>query len=589
VNDEYRVWLVQYRRALRFVLPYWKQLAGVTVVGLLATGTGLAQPYFSKLLIDSALLRGDMRALVWVAGLMAGVTIAGFVLNIISSYHYVRISAHLLFEIRLAVYRQLQSCSPRFWASRRLGDVVSRINNDAAEAQRIVADSLLAICSNFIFLVGAAGIMAWFSLPVFLCSVAALPFSIWALRRYQSILSVQVRTVRERSADIGSFLIETLTGFRLVAASNAAARETARFRRYNATFIDALLAMQKTSFLAGAVPGTVLTLTTSAIFLYGGSLVIDGRLTVGSLVALMAYHLRLLAPVQNLLALYTSLVTGSVSLSRLFELLDTPIDVRENENAVGLDNIQGELTFDRVRFRYEDSLVLDDVSFRIAPGTLCAILGRSGAGKSTVADLLLRFYDPDQGAIRLDGYELRSLRLDALRNSIVLVDQASFLFHATVRENIAYGKPEATFEEIIAAAKAAAIHDRILALPQQYDTPVGERGLTLSAGERHRITLARALLRNPPVLVLDEPTAALDPETEREIVDSLRIALRGRTAVVITHRASLAYIADQVITIDEGKISEEAFAAAWEDPGSEEAAKRCTELTRRERLRTQAR
>jgi ATP-binding cassette subfamily B protein len=557
-----QIWLTQYQRALRFVLPYWKRLAGVTLIGLLATAIGLAQPYFSKLLIDSALLRRDMRALVWVAGLMAGFTIAGFVLNIISSYQYVRISAQLLFEIRLAVYRHLQTCSPRFWASRRLGDVVSRINNDAAEVQRIAADTLLAVCSNVVFLFGAAGIMVWFSPPIFLVSLVTLPFSIWALRRYQSTLSLQVRTVRERSADIGSFLIETLTGFRLVTTSNAEAREAARFRRHNAGFIDALLAMQKTSFLASALPGTVLTLTTSAIFLYGGRLVIDGRLTTGSLVALLAYHLRLLAPVQNLITLYTSLVTGSVSLSRLFELLDTPVDIRENPNAGALDSVRGEVTFENVSFRYEESPVLENVSFRVIPGTICAILGRSGVGKSTIADLLVRFYDPDEGAIRLDDHDLRNVRINDLRNSVVLVDQASFLFQATVRENIAYGNPDATLDEITTAAQAAAIHDRVLALPQQYDTLVGERGLTLSAGERHRITLARALLRNPAVLVLDEPTAALDPDTEREIVDSLRTALRGRTAIVITHRSSLASIADQVITLDGGKISEQAVAAA---------------------------
>ncbi|HTR37065.1 MAG TPA: ABC transporter ATP-binding protein [Bryobacteraceae bacterium] len=539
-----------YRRALRFIVPYWPRLIFVLLAGVAATGFGLLQPYISKLLIDDALLKRNFRMLLAVSGMMLGVTVLGFVLNILSSYQYVRVSASVLFDMRLALYRHLQTLSPRFWASRKLGDVVSRINNDIAEVQRISADSLLSVLSNVVFLIGSASIMIALSPRLFLVSVAAVPASIWALRHYQHRLATRVRAVRESSSDIGSFLLESLLGIRLVVSSRAEQREMTRFRARNQTFLDALLRMQLTSFLTGAVPGTILTLSTAAIFLYGGWLVIERALSVGSLVALMAYHMRLLSPVQNLMSLYTNLVTGGVSLSRVFELFDTKAEIAERPDAQPLAEVRGEIEFDRVSFGYSGDAVLEDMSFRIAPGTICAILGPSGAGKSTLADLLVRFYDPGSGAIRLDGRDLRDLPLDDLRHNILLVDQAPYLFHASVRENIAYALPDASEEEIVRAAQAASIHERILALPEGYATIVAERGQTLSAGERQRIAIARALLANPKVLVLDEPTSALDEANERAIAETLVRVAEGRTAILITHRATLAQIAHQTIFIE---------------------------------------
>jgi ATP-binding cassette subfamily B protein len=541
--------LAGYRRALDFIVPYWPRLAVILLTGVVATAFGLAQPYISKLLIDDALLQHNFRMLLIVSGLMVGVTVVGFALNILSSYQYVRVSASVLFDMRLALYRHLQTLSPRFWAARKLGDVVSRINNDIAEVQRVSADSLLSVLSNVVFLIGSAVIMAWLNLRVFLISAAVIPVSIWALRHYQQRLATRVRAVRERSADIGSFLLETLLGIRLVISSHAETREVERFRARNQAFLDALMRMQLTSFLSGAVPGTVLTLSTAAIFLYGGKLVIDGELTTGSLVALMAYHMRLLAPVQNLMGLYTNLVSGGVSLSRVWELFDTKAEIAERASPTPLTNVRGEIEFDRVSFRHASDVVLDELSFRVEPGTICAVLGPSGAGKSTVADLLVRFYDPDAGAIRIDGHDLRNLSLADLRHAIVLVDQSPYLFNATARENIAYGRPTATDDEIACAARAAAIHDRIMGLPDGYNTIIAERGQTLSAGERQRIALARALLLNPKVLVLDEPTSALDEANERAIADTLVRVAKGRTAILITHRASLARIADQTVTL----------------------------------------
>jgi ATP-binding cassette subfamily B protein len=550
-----------YRRALRFIIPYWPRLLLVLLTGTAATAFGLVQPYISKLLIDEALLRRNFQMLILVSAAMFAVTVLGFALNIFSSYHYVRVSAKVLFDMRLALYRHLQTLSPRFWARLKLGDVVSRINNDIAEVQRVSADSLLSVLSNVVFLIGSAAIMFSLSPRLFLVSVAAVPVSLWALQHYQHKLAGRVRAVRERSSDIGSFLIETLLGMRLVVSSHAETREVERFRARNQGFLDALMSMQLTSFLAGAVPGTVLTLSTAILFLYGGKLVIDRQITTGSLVALMAYHMRLLAPVQNLMGLYSNLVSGGVSLTRVWELFDHQPEVVERPGALTLADARGDIEFDRVSFRHGDTAVLDDLSFRVPAGTICAILGPSGAGKSTAADLLVRFYDPDSGAVRLDRHDLRDLSLASVHRSIALLDQSPYLYQASVRENIAYARPDATEDEIHTAARAAAIHDRILALPEGYRTVIAERGQTLSAGERQRIALARAILADPKVLILDEPTSALDEANERAIAETLVQVASGRTAIIITHRPSLARIAHQTIVLGAAQASRPAIHA----------------------------
>jgi ATP-binding cassette, subfamily B, bacterial len=538
-----------YRRALGFIVPYRARLILILLASVVATAFGLIQPYISKFLIDDALLKRNFHVLLEVSAAMVAVTILGFALNIFSSYQYVRVSAAVLFDMRLALYRHLQTLSPRFWARTQLGDVVSRLNNDIAEVQRVSADSLLSVLSNVVFLVGSAAIMARLSPRLFLVSAAVVPVSLWTLKHYQRRLSDRVRAVRERSADIGSFLLETLLGIRLVVSSHAEAREAARFRRTNQNFVDALLRMQLTAFLSGAVPGSVLTLSTAIMFLYGGKLVIDGALTTGSLVAILAYHLRVLAPVQNLMSLYTNLVSGGVSLTRVWELFDTRADVLVHAQPTPLPAARGVIEFDRVTFRHAEATVVDNLSLRIESGAICAILGPSGAGKSTIADLLLRFHDPESGAIRLDGHNLRDLSFADLRRAVALVDQSPYLFRATVRENIAYARPDASTDQIADAARAAAIHDRILALPDGYETILAERGQTLSAGERQRIAIARVLLADPRVLVLDEPTSALDEANERAIAETLLRAAEGRTVILITHRASLARIAHQTVML----------------------------------------
>ena len=527
------------------------------LLGLFSTAVGLAQPYISRLLIDDALLRRNLHALTYIAAAMVVVTIVGFALNIASSYCYVRLSSACLFDMRLAVYRHLQRLSPRYFSQKKLGDIVSRINNDIGEVQRVCSDTLLSVLSNLLFLVGSIAIMSWLNWRLMIASVALLPVGIFALRHYQGRLRFQTADLRQRSSDLGSFLIENLLGMRLIVASATETLEAERFRAYNTSFIRSLLSMQVLSFLASAMPSTVLTLSTAVVFLYGGKLVIAQQLTIGGLVAFMGYHLKLLSPVQNLLGIYTNLLTGGVALERVFEVMDVSPEVSEIAAPASLPYVRQAVSFAQVGFRYAvDAPVLRDVSFTIPAGQICAIVGASGAGKSTLADLLLRLYDPDAGTIAIDGQDIRQLRLDDLRRQVAIVEQTPYLFRATVRENIAYGRPGATLDEVRICAAAAAIDSFIQSLPNGYETIVGERGVTLSVGERQRIALARALLRDPSVLILDEPTSALDPTSEAAVTGELLQVLRGRTAILITHRMSLVEMADLVVVIEDGRVLE---------------------------------
>lgn len=547
--------LRQYRRAMTFVAPYWKGLLAVILLGLFSTAVGLIQPYISRLLIDDALLRHNLHALWRIALAMVLVTVIGFVLNAVSSYCYTRLSAESLFSMRLAVYQHLQKLSPRYFARNKLGDLVSRINNDIGEVQRVCSDTLLSVLSNVLFLFGSIAIMIWLNPKLTLASLCMLPVSIFALRHYQRKLVAKTEELRRRSSDLGSFLIESLMGIRLIVTSGAQNREVQRFRWHNAQFVHSLLSMQMMSFMASALPGTVLTLSTATVFLYGGKLVIEGHLTIGAFVAFMAYHVKLLAPVQNLLGIYTSLLTGGVSLGRVFEVLDVAIEVADPVEPKPLAFFSREIRFEGVSFRYSSDVpVLEDVSFVIPKGTLCAFVGPSGSGKSTIGDLLVRFFDVQQGQITLDGRDIRDVELNALRASIAVVEQTPYLFRASIRENIAYGRPGATLDEIMECAESAGIHKFIKGLPEGYETLIGERGSTLSVGERQRIALSRALLRNPSILILDEPTSALDAESEAIVTDELKRGLHGRTTLVITHRRSLAQAADMVLMLEAGRI-----------------------------------
>ena len=552
------------RRALRFIVPYWRRLALVLALSALSTALSLYLPLLSRDFFDRALIGRDLGTLVRVVSLFAAVSVASFVVNVVSGMRYTRVSADILFDMRLELYRHLQRLSPRFYVRTRMGDIMSRINNDVGEIQRIAAETALAWVGNVLFLAGTIAMLAWLDVRLFVLTVATTPFGIWALVRYRTRLEVEIGKLRQRSADIGSFLIETLQSVKLVVTSNAQEREVGRFRERNAAFIDSLMSMQLLSYLSGGLPGLVLSAGTGAVFVYGGLRVINGSITVGTFVAFMAYQMRFLPPLQALMGMYANLATVRVSLRRVAQILDEPVDVIEAADAVDLPSVRGDVEFDEVTVSFgRGGPVLERFSFSVRAGETLAIVGPSGSGKSTIADLLLRLIDPDAGAVRLDGRDLRTVRLADLRRRVALVEQEPCILHATIAENIRYARPGASDEEVSAAADRAALAPFIESLPEKFATVVGERGMALSAGERQRIAIARALLADPDVLVLDEPSAALDPTSERHIADGYESVMRGRTTIVITHRLDLARRADRVIEVRSGSDQGRTTARPW--------------------------
>lgn len=546
------------RRALRFALPYWRRLALVLVLSLASTGLSLVLPLLSKSFFDTALLGRDMTALLRTSALFAVATIVGFVLNVVAGLRYTRVSADILFDMRLEMYRHLLRLSPRFYARTRIGDIMSRINNDIGEIQRVAAEAALAWVGNVAFIVGTVVMLAWLDIRLFLATMAVAPIGIWATGYYRKRLEGQVGELRQRSADLGSFLIETIQAMRLVVLSNAQDREVSRFRKRNIAFVDALMSMQYLTYVSGALPGLILSAGTGLVFIYGGYRVVHGEMTVGTFVAFIAYQSRFLPPLQALMGLYASLATAQVSLQRVSEILDAPVDVQELPDATAPDSVRGLVEFSNVSLSYgRGRPALERISFRVEPGEVLAIVGPSGSGKSTIADLLLRLIDPDEGTVRIDGVDVRRINLRVLRRHVALVDQDPCILHASVAENIRYGRPDASDEDVRLAARQAALEPFIDSLPEGFETVVGERGAALSAGERQRIATARAFLANPAVLILDEPTASLDPDAERRLIDGYETVMRHRTTIVITHRLDVASRADRVLVVDGARLVEQ--------------------------------
>ncbi|MDX1493753.1 MAG: ABC transporter ATP-binding protein, partial [Longimicrobiales bacterium] len=468
----------------------------------------------------------------------------------------------------LHLYRHLQRLSPRFFAKTPLGDVVSRINGDIGEIQRVTAEAALSWFGQVVALVGTVAMLLYLDWRLFLVGLITLPPSLWALMRYRRQLEDRVRVLRERSADIGTFLIESIQGMRTVVGSNAQSREVDRFRGRNDSFVDALLSMRLFTYLAGGLPGLLLSAGTGIVFVYGGYRVITDAMTLGTLVAFMAYQTRLMGPVQGLMGIYTNLATARASLVRVHSLLDTQPDVAEADEPRRLAACRGVVELREVHLDFGRGREgLHGIDLRIEAGETVAIVGSSGSGKSTIADLVGRQVDPDRGQVTLDGHDLRTLSLEDVRRHVAVVEQDPFIFHATVADNVRYARPDATDDQVAGAIAAAGLDGLIASMPDGAATVVGERGRQLSAGERQRVAIARAFLADPAVLVMDEATGALDPSSEAVVLQGYERVLRDRTTILITHRLDLARQAERVVVLERGRIQEDGTPESLEERG----------------------
>lgn len=538
--------------AFDFVRPQKRALVTVFALSLVVTLIITAQPYIMKLMIDDGVLAGDLPLLAWLTALLLFTGVLNLVFGGLNRYCHVRLSGLVLFSMREAVYRHLQRLSPAFYARARSGDILQRLDGDVAQIQRFCTDSLLAGINGILGLIGALALMVWLNWQLSLVALLLLPAEYLYLRAMRPRVERRTRRVRERVSDISAFLVETLPAIKFIQAVGAEAREATRLERLNRSYLGDLLRLQITEFLTAAVPNLLTSVSRAGVFLAGGWLIVEGQFTLGGLIAFNTYLGFATGPVHSLLGIYVGFMRLRVSLARVMTLTDAAPDVVAPAQPTHLPrDAAGAVRIDQVRFAYPDgdAAVLDGANLEISAGAKLGLIGESGAGKTTLIDLLHRHFDPQSGAITLDGVDLRALDPAELRRRVAVVAQDIVLFRGSIADNIRYAAPEATDDAVRNAAQRAQIDDFIDGLPQGYDTPIGERGARLSGGQRQRLAIARSLLQDPLVLILDEATSAVDLDTEARLIQAVDTLFAGRTRIVISHRGEALAGADRVFQI----------------------------------------
>ncbi|WP_223433202.1 ABC transporter ATP-binding protein [Pseudomonas sp. GL-B-26] len=527
-----------------FVRPHRLAIAGLLGLSVCASLLVLVQPWLTKLLIDDGLLARNFPMLVLIAGLMIVAGLLGTGLSGINRYLHTRLSGRILFALRDDLYRHLQTLSPSFYGQRRIGDLMSRLDGDVAEIQRFAVDSLFSAVSSVIGLVCAVAMLLTLSWKLSLLALVLIPLDVLWLRWMRRKVERDVRQLRERSADMSSFMVETLPVMKFIQSAGQQQRESRRLETLGQGYMSQLLRLQVTEFFTQAVPGTLTSLSRACAFLIGGYWVVQGTWQLGALIAFSTYLGMAVGPVQSLLGLYVAVQRMTVSLGRVMELRGEEPTVLTPVTAQPMPT-SGELRFDDVHFSHPGRpTTLRGIEARIPYGLKVALSGGSGVGKTTLIDLLQRHHDPQSGRVLLGEVDLRELDLFQLRRRIAVVSQDIVLFRGSLADNLAYAVPDASREAIAEVARLAQLDSLIESLPEGLDSPLGERGQQLSGGQKQRIAIARALLQDPLILVLDEATSAVDEATEREVIEAIDRLFAGRTRILISHRPSTLADAD---------------------------------------------